>query len=207
MINALDEACHMSLDPPDHSPSPLTSVTHSGRRGRPRIEIDHDLLAVTLPLRGSTHLAPVFGCHPRTVRHRALEHGLAEAGPPVYVEYEDSNGAILRCYNSSTGPQSQLSDSELDDIVFEILKTFPSFGRRMLDGHIRHLGHRVPRARLQESYNRVHGPSTVTFGSRRIQRRVYSVPGPNSLCHHDGQHGKLLLDPCAPIVTRPYAQV
>jgi transposase InsO family protein len=27
------------------------------------------------------------------------------------------------------------------------------------------------------------------FGARRIQRRVYSVPGPNSLYHHDGQHG------------------
>ena len=41
-----------------------------------------------------------------------------------------------------------------------------------------------------ESYLRVIGPPNNQFGNRRIERRVYSVPGPNTLWHHDGQHGR-----------------
>ena len=66
---------------------------------------------------------------------------------------------------------------------------FPSYGRCMIDGHLRHMGHRISRVRLQQSYAHVHGPPVSAFGPRRIHRRVYYVPGPNSLWHHDGQHG------------------
>jgi len=53
------------------------------------------------------------------------------------------------------------------------------------------LGYNVPCSRLQASYARVHRPPVSAFGVRRIQRRVYNVPGYNSLCHHDGQHGMI----------------
>jgi hypothetical protein len=33
-------------------------------------------------------------------------------------------------------------------------------------------------------------PVQWVFEHIRIWRRVYSVPGPNSLWHHDGQHGE-----------------
>jgi hypothetical protein len=59
----------------------------------------------------------------------------------------------------------------------------------MIDGHLRHMGHRISRVRLQQSYSHVHGAPVSEFGPRRIHRRVYNVPGPNSLWHHDGQHG------------------
>ncbi|KAG1893178.1 uncharacterized protein F5891DRAFT_963393, partial [Suillus fuscotomentosus] len=82
-----------------------------------------------------------------------------------------------------------LSDEELDEITEQVLELFPNFGRRMLNGHFRFLGHHVPRSRILESYARVHGAPTTMFGARRIRRQVYSVPAPNSLYHHDGQHG------------------
>jgi hypothetical protein len=74
--------------------------------------------------------------------------------------------------------------------MLEILQMFPTFGRRMIDGHLQYLGHHVPRKRLQASYARVNGPPVSAFGVRSITRRVYNVPGYNSLAHHDGQHGK-----------------
>lgn len=33
-------------------------------------------------------------------------------------------------------------------------------------------------------------PVQHVFQRISIRRRVYSVPGPNSLWHHDGQHGR-----------------
>ena len=127
----------------------------------------------------------------RSVRRRAIEEGVAEPSNPVYVEFEDLEGNTTRYYMgaSSSSSHSSLSDDELDSIMLQILTSFPTFGRRMIDGHLRYLGHHVPRSRLQASYARVHGPPVSAFGVRRIQRRVYNVRGYNSLCHHDGQHG------------------
>ena len=65
----------------------------------------------------------------------------------------------------------------------------------MIDGYLMALGERVPRRRIEKSYLRVIGPPNNQFGDRRIERRVYSVPGPNALWHHDGQHGESLSSP------------
>lgn len=191
MLNALEQAEHISHDTPDGPPISVAHRVRSGGRGRPRIEIDEDILAQALELRGPTHLAEIFDCSARSVRRRALEAGLVQPGDPVYTEYTAEDGSVLRIYGSSTGSISTLSDDELDAITVTILEVFPTFGRRLLDGHLRYLGHHVPRERLRESYSRVHGPPSSTFGPRRIERRVYSVAGPNSLWHHDGQHGAL----------------
>ncbi|KAG8941496.1 hypothetical protein FRC03_004468 [Tulasnella sp. 419] len=53
---------------------------------------------------------------------------------------------------------------------------------------LRRLGHRVPVRRIRESLYRV-DPVRRVFGRVKIKRRTYKVPGPNSLWHHDGQHG------------------
>jgi hypothetical protein len=190
MINCLDNASQLSSDPPDSPFAPTSTLVHTGLRGRPHIEINEDLLAVALDLHGPTHLAPIFNCHPRTICRWALELGLVEPGEPVYVDYEHEDGSIIRIFRSLTGAVSELPDVELYHIMSYILDAFPSFGRRMIDGHLKYLGHRIPCSWLEASYARVHGALTLTFGPRRIQRRVYSVPGPNSLWHHDGQHGK-----------------
>ena len=199
MVERLAEASQRSADPPDELPMPIATLVHTGRPGRPRIHIDPNILAAALELRGPTHLAPVFGVSSRTIRRHVLAHGLVEPGPPVYVEYVDEAGNSYRMYGSSTGAISQISDDQLDEIVRSLVQAFPMFGRQMINGHLLHLGQRIPRARLQESYNRVHGPPASSFGPRRLQHRVYSVPGPNSLAHHDGQHGMFAL--CIPLCT------
>ncbi|GBE88207.1 hypothetical protein SCP_1300210 [Sparassis crispa] len=82
-----------------------------------------------------------------------------------------------------------MSDVQLDRAVGDILQVFPEFGRKMIDGHLKSQGHNVPRNCVEDSYAHVHGAPAI-FGSRRpLVRRKYSVPGPLSLVHHDGQHG------------------
>ena len=193
MITCLDDAVHVSSDPPDAPPLQTSYVVHTGDAGRSSIQIAPGMLASAFGLRGPTHLAPVFNCSARTIRRCALEYGLAEPGAPVYVEYEHEDGTTYRFYGSSTGSFSDVTDDDLDAIILQIIEIFPNYGRRMIDGHLKHLGHHVPRSRAQESYARVHGAPASSFGPRRIQRRVYSVPGPNSLAHHDGQHSVCLL--------------
>ena len=58
----------------------------------------------------------------------------------------------------------------------------------MIQGMLRRLGHRVQRERVQQALLRV-DPVHQVFECIRIHRQVYNVPGPNSLWHHDGQHG------------------
>jgi hypothetical protein len=188
MIAYLDQAALVSSDLPDSPTIRTTYLRRTGKRGRPRIEIDPDILATSLQLRGPANLAPVFGTS-RTIRRRALELGLVEPCPPVFSRYEAGDRSIHTSHSPSTAPMSTIPDDELDTIVYRTLERFPDFGRRMLSGHLVHLGYRIPRSRIQESYIRIHGPS-LPLHHRRIERRVYSVPGPNSLWHHDGQHGR-----------------
>lgn len=190
-MSHLDHAILLSADPPDAPHIETTRIIRTGQPGRPRIEIDPDILETALEMRGPAGLAPVFGVSSRTVRRRALELGLVEPGPAIYTDHEAPDGSIERTYTSSTASASDISDNDLDTLVQQTLQSFPTYGRRMLKGHLTSLGYRIPRPRLEASYMRVHGPPAAHFGPRRIERRVYSVPGPNSLWHHDGQHGKL----------------
>ena len=193
MMECLEMAVHVSNDQPDNAAIPPSIRVYTGRPGRPRIEINPEWLATALEIRGGpSSLGAVFNCAPRTVRRRALELGLVEPGPPVYVDYTDPDGNVTRIYRSSTRATTDISDGELDELMTSILQAFPSLGRRMIDGHLRYLGHLIPRPRIQASYARVHGAPSMGFGPRRIQRRVYNVAGPNSLWHHDGQHGEYL---------------
>jgi hypothetical protein len=90
---------------------------------------------------------------------------------------------------SFTGPLSTIIDDVLDDLIVRLRSHFHRAGISMLDGMLRRLGHRVPRERIRESLMRV-DPVQRVFQQIQIRRRVYSVPGPNALWHHDGQHGQ-----------------
>jgi hypothetical protein len=186
MVSDLDEARHLSSDPPDAPNIVVSQRVSTG--GRPRIEIDPTFLAQALDLHGTTHLAHVFNCSSRTVRRRALQYGLALPGAPVYTDTPNTNGTVVRTYTSTTRPLSTLTDEQLDGLLTSILEVFPDFGRRMLIGRLKAGGHHVPRERITASYLRVHG-SPGRFGDRSIHRRPYNVAGANSLWHHDGQHG------------------
>ena len=89
---------------------------------------------------------------------------------------------------SYTSPQSAITDDELDDLVVRLRQHFHRAGVTMLGGMLQHLGYRISRERITQSLVRI-DPVHRVFQRIRIRWRVYSVPGPNSLWHHDGQHG------------------
>ena len=176
MVMLLDEARNKSIDPPDTPPPSFSRLHHTGRPGRPRIEIDPQALSMALALEPKTTLAGVLGCSTRTVRRRQQE-------------IEDQAGTPI------TPQRSRFSDNELDAIISGILKDFPHYGRSMLIGAMTFHGHNVPERHIRESLERIRGAPGRFFGSRPIHRRKYSVPAPNSLWHHDGQHGMFYFIP------------
>ncbi|KAJ7310755.1 hypothetical protein DFH08DRAFT_655757, partial [Mycena albidolilacea] len=152
MVDALTEARHLSSDPPTGPTLVVTSRSSSG--GQPRVDIDPHILSEALDLRGPSHLEEVFHVSARTIRRRALEYGLVEPGLPVYTDTLHADGTVLRTYTSTSVPVSTISDADLDSLLASILQTFPNFGRWMLKGRLRVLGHRVPRERIAASYLR-----------------------------------------------------
>ena len=117
MVKDLDEACHRSMDPPSMPPPIVTSQQRTGRRGRPRIEIDPVFLANALTHRGPHMLEHITNCSARTIRRRALEQGIVEPGLPVFTEQTEEDGRVSRVHISTTAPTSTLSDEELDALT------------------------------------------------------------------------------------------
>lgn len=188
MLHALDDAQQQSADPPGMEPLVVTHKIMTGRRGRPRIEIDTTFLQQALELRGPTHIAPALACSSRTVRRRAVDAKIVQPAPAVFHYEPQPDGSFVRVHTSTTRPTATFDDLQLDIFVRDILEVFPLFGRSMLSGRLKAAGHNVPRDRIAASYLRVHG-TPGQFGRRTIHRRAYAVAGANSLWHHDGQHG------------------
>lgn len=188
MLEMLETARTQSMDPLEGNQVSVVTVKRTGKRGRPRIEIDRTFLDQAMALRGPHKIGPLLNCHPRTVRRRALEFNMVEPGEPVKKTVVQPNGEVHTIWTSTTPAMSTLGDDDLDRIMGEILQMFPYFGRRMIAGSLLARGHRVSQNRIRESYVRVWGAPAV-FGSRPIVRKVYWVPGINSLWHHDGNHG------------------
>jgi hypothetical protein len=164
MLQHLEDAASLSSDPADAPPLTTSCLVHTGRPRRPSLYISRDVLAAALQYCGPTHLAHIFNCSSRTIRHIALGYGLVEPGPPVYVDYLHEDGNVYRFYTSSTGSVSDLSDDDLDSLIADMVQRFPNFGRRMIDGHLKHLSHCVPCSHVQASYIRVHSPPAASFG-------------------------------------------
>lgn len=94
--------------------------------------------------------------------------------------------------SSYTRPLSDISDADLDLIILRLRSHFHRAGISMMDGMLRRLGYHLPRERVRQSLLRI-DPVHRVFERITIRRRTYSVPGPNVLWHHDGQHGESLL--------------
>ena len=86
------------------------------------------------------------------------------------------------------GPLSLMTDEELDDTILRLCSHYQRAGISMLDGMLWHLGHQLPCECIRTSLMRI-DPIQHVFQWVQIQRCVYSIPGPMSLWHHDGQHG------------------
>ncbi|KAF7366284.1 hypothetical protein MSAN_00884600 [Mycena sanguinolenta] len=174
MQAALDRGATQSVDPPNIPPLVVMRKVPNGKgTGRPRLDIDTQFLSSAIKLRGPKGIVALHSqairCIAMRSRRMAQLHESGNRLPPP-------------------SPLSADDPEELDRHVADILSLFPHFGREMISGALVARGFRVPRDRIEASCHRVNGISRV-FGERVIERRVYWVPGVNSLWHHDGQHG------------------
>ena len=136
------------------------SVGQPGR-GRPKLSVDREQLGFLRSLKFSWDDISAILCVSRnTLRRRAKEW-------------------YIRTFSS-------ISDPELDRIVNNLIRRFPNAGEIMLTGHLRAGDIHVQRRRPRESVRRVTGTQQSLHPA--ITRRTYSVPGPNSLWHVDGNH-------------------
>ncbi|XP_049904266.1 uncharacterized protein LOC126392721 [Epinephelus moara] len=129
----------------------------------PSAVLEHQVLC-GLP---ACQIAAMFGVSKRTIRRRMKQSGLRK-----------------------TDLYSAVNDEELDRIVSEVHRSHPNTGYKLMRGHLNARGVRVPISRLQESLHRVvaEGVYMRRLRLRVLRRRQYSVPGPNSLWHIDGNH-------------------
>jgi hypothetical protein len=190
----------------------IVETIHTGQRGRPSLQIGREFLQWAYSLRSISSIAHFLGVSRGLVRQQLVEHGIAEPQSQPFMlsaEYtygdSDENGDVLdpsgavsstsspsdsiNLTTSYTSPQSAISDNELDDLVIRLRRHFRRAGVTMLHGMLQRLGYRISRERITQSLLRI-DPVQRVFQRILIRRRVYSVPGPNSLWHHDGQHGK-----------------
>ena len=105
-----------------------------------------------------------------------------------HLSIDTQPNVVERSTTSFTDPLSVMADEDLDNTILRLRSHYRRAGISMLDGMLRRLGHRLPRERIRASLMRT-DPIQRVFQRIRIRRRVYSVPGPMSLWHHDGQHG------------------
>ncbi|KAJ7036420.1 hypothetical protein C8F04DRAFT_954016, partial [Mycena alexandri] len=93
----------------------------------------------------------------------------------------------------STGDLSTIVDWKLDSLLLRFPSSMECSAISILDGMLRQLGHRVQRDRIGESLCRI-DPVHRVFQRIQICRWQYYVAGPNSLWHHNGQHGRELVE-------------
>lgn len=138
--------------------------------GRPRIDINVEQLECLRSLGFTWSIIAVMLSVSRTTIWRLCrEHGVCNQ------RYTD------------------ISDGDLDEIMRDLVASYPNSGLTILIGHLRRLGVHVQRERACLSMIRVDPINVSMRRMRVIRRRTYSVPGPNALWHIDGHHSLIRL--------------
>ena len=176
-------------DPPRHAPLlRRQSKVYTGRKGRPRANINPTILALlTQTHRSGARIADLFGTHPRTITRHQQQEGLKEHGHAPFQTVVDANGQAHMIHTPTRPAMSDISDDNLDKLINGILVQCPGYGRGQIKDMLDRFGHRVCRQRIEGAKKRVHGPNQI-FGQRLIARRNYETAGANSMWHHDGNH-------------------
>ena len=171
-------------------PSSIRTI-YTGRRGRPRLEIDEHFLRFAYRSCTVASIASLLGIHRCTVRQALLDYGLTQPLENPFANRTSlEDGASLVSY---TRPLSNVSDSDLDAEIRRIREDgFNRAGVTVLHGLLLSIGLRVSRERIRRSLLRV-DPENRIFRAQPIRRRAYNVPGPNAIWHHDGQHGRFII--------------
>lgn len=129
--------------------------------GRPKVDVDLEQLSMLLDLNITWEaISSLLDVSVSTLKRRAKESGLDKS-------------------------YTNISDAELESLVQDYLLVSPTAGEVLIQGNIRSMGLRIQRERIRKAIHSIRGPQHC---SQPIVRRVYSVPGPNSLWHIDGNH-------------------
>ncbi|KAA0724141.1 hypothetical protein E1301_Tti020079 [Triplophysa tibetana] len=138
-----------------------------GLPGRPQYSITQEQLRFLVEYNFSTkQMAEILGVSKRTVKRR------------------------LRKFNISLRDRhTNLSDSDLDNIVRELVGGNDELGAEAVRARLAGQGIIIQRHRVRQSLirtNPIGAAQRVT--TRRLHRRIYKGAGPNSLWHLDGNH-------------------
>lgn len=153
----------------NHGQPTLVSKTYTGRRGRPKLVINEVFLTEASQLRKKPAIAKLLGVGRNTVERRFVEYGIRAPSPP-----------------------RRLSDEELIEQVRQVLSEWRDMGVTMMAAELkRRFNTSVQRKRIANAMNIVEPLRPQVHRRRPVVRRTYSVPGPNFLWHHDGQHGEV----------------
>ena len=140
----------------------------TGRKGRPRKEIDRAMLTAIMASTkinvSKALLARKIGVSTRTISRRMKEFGIAR---PAFTK---------------------MTNKELDGIMSRYQQWKPSTGTPFKWGFLRDHGIRVQRWRIRASNQRVNKLSLILRKHQAIRRRKYKVSRPNALWHLDGHH-------------------
>jgi hypothetical protein len=138
----------------------------TGRRGRPRKQIDPETLAHDFGPGHSTSIsgmARLLGVDRKTLRNISL-------GEDIDLSY------------------NTLTPDELDTRIRNYFETRPDSGYPYCHGYLRSLGLRVRRCDVQASMSRVRPLAGLVRDSNPVIRRSYRVSRPNAVWHGDGYH-------------------
>lgn len=84
---------------------------------------------------------------------------------------------------------SEVTDVDLDALITDIVAGNDQLGSEAVRSQLRAAGIRVQRHRVRRSLVRINPRAAALRAmSQRPHRRLYSVAGPNSLWHLDGNH-------------------
>ena len=132
------------------------------QRGRPRFDISQEQLEYLRSLSFSwTEIASLLGVSRMTVYRRRREYGMPAATQ-----------------------DQQIGDDDLREIVLQLRTELPQVGESLIIGRLRSLGYQLPRRRVRQAI-RESDPLNTALHWQGVAavRRLYSVPGPNSLWH------------------------
>ena len=144
--------------------------TSYGTVGRPKYIIPFETLDMLLESGLKVNdIANMFNVSKRTIERRMHE-----------------------CQLSVGQTYSTITDEQLETEVNNLCTLYPNVGYRTIKGMLFSKGHRVQELRVRQAVQQC-DPCGVLYrklfmSTNRIQRRTYSVSGPQALWHIDGNH-------------------
>ena len=142
------------------------SATPSGLVGRPKFDIPREQLEYMIDYDISiSKIAIALGVSKSTIKRRIREYGI-----------------------SVQTQEGVLTDSELDTLVRDIQREFPNAGYRRIYSQLKSRSVKVTQSRVRESMHRTDPEGIAMRWLSITPRTTYSVRGPLSLWHIDGNH-------------------